>query len=210
MRNLAIIVWLILGIFYWWVWDTNSADCCNPNEVSGVTSQQKTAPAMSDAETKEMESAKIAADAKAKKEADELAAVEAAKAIEAAEKSNEVTAVKSTDAKGAQKLTFYFPYNSPNAKYSATTERDLNDLIKSAKASGKTISITGHTDSKGDAQNNMVLGQQRADQIKNRLISGGLSSGKILAKSQGQNVPVATNSTAAGRQQNRRVELIIE
>ena len=86
----------------------------------------------------------------------------------------------------------------------------MRDLVAYAKSSNKKITITGHTDSKGDPQSNMTLGQQRADQVRDKLVSSGIPRNQVLARSQGQNSPVASNSTAAGRQQNRRVELIIE
>ncbi len=70
------------------------------------------------------------------------------------------------------------------------------------------INITGHTDSTGLEKNNLLLSNERATAIKNYLAQK-LSVDKIAATGKGSAVPVATNTTAAGRQRNRRVQIII-
>jgi outer membrane protein OmpA-like peptidoglycan-associated protein len=74
---------------------------------------------------------------------------------------------------------------------------------------GLNLAIEGHTDTTGTADFNMKLSQQRADTVREFLISQGLSPDTITAKGMGQDNPVADNSTAAGRKQNRRVEIIV-
>jgi outer membrane protein OmpA-like peptidoglycan-associated protein len=74
---------------------------------------------------------------------------------------------------------------------------------------GLNLAIEGHTDTTGSADFNMKLSQQRADTVREFLISQGLSPDTITAKGMGQDNPVADNSTAAGRKQNRRVEIIV-
>ena len=69
--------------------------------------------------------------------------------------------------------------------------------------------LTGHTDNIGSDASNKVLGQRRADIIKNYLIQKGVDASKIQTSSQGESAPVATNDTENGRAQNRRVELQI-
>ena len=71
------------------------------------------------------------------------------------------------------------------------------------------ISVEGHTDSTGTAEKNSELSEKRAEAVRDYLVSAGLASDRITAAGKGQAEPVATNKTAAGRQQNRRVELII-
>ena len=68
--------------------------------------------------------------------------------------------------------------------------------------------IEGHTDSDGDTDHNQVLSQQRAESVKLYLVSGGISSSRLLTKGYGESTPVAPNQTAAGKAQNRRVELV--
>jgi outer membrane protein OmpA-like peptidoglycan-associated protein len=74
---------------------------------------------------------------------------------------------------------------------------------------GLNLAIEGHTDTTGSGDFNMKLSQQRADTVRQFLISQGLSPDTITAQGMGQDNPVADNSTAAGRKMNRRVEIIV-
>jgi outer membrane protein OmpA-like peptidoglycan-associated protein len=71
------------------------------------------------------------------------------------------------------------------------------------------IAIEGHTDSVGSEQLNQTLSERRANAVRDYLVSRGLPAERMTTIGLGQNAPVASNDTAAGRQQNRRVELII-
>ncbi len=71
------------------------------------------------------------------------------------------------------------------------------------------ISIEGHTDSTGKPEKNMVISEKRAQAVREYLVSQGVPADRIVASGKGDAEPVATNKTAAGRQQNRRVELVI-
>lgn len=68
--------------------------------------------------------------------------------------------------------------------------------------------IEGHTDSTGSAATNEELSQRRADAVANALINRGVSAQNLRAVGKGPDLPVASNATPAGRQQNRRVEVI--
>lgn len=74
---------------------------------------------------------------------------------------------------------------------------------------GLNLQIEGHTDSIGSDLYNQHLSEQRADSVRDYLVAQGLTSETISAVGLGKIDPVATNSTAAGRQQNRRVELVV-
>ncbi|MGB8324992.1 MAG: OmpA family protein [Candidatus Acidiferrum sp.] len=74
---------------------------------------------------------------------------------------------------------------------------------------GLNLGIEGHTDTTGTAEFNLKLSQQRADTVREFLIAQGLGADTITAIGMGQDNPVADNSTAAGRQKNRRVEIIV-
>ena len=74
---------------------------------------------------------------------------------------------------------------------------------------GLNLAIEGYTDTTGTPDYNLKLSQQRADTVRDFLISQGLSADTITAKGLGQANPVADNSTAAGRKLNRRVEIIV-
>lgn len=70
------------------------------------------------------------------------------------------------------------------------------------------VTIEGHTDSTGSTSFNYQLGQQRADSVRNALVSMGIASDRLSTRSHGPDMPTADNNTAAGRQMNRRVEII--
>lgn len=74
---------------------------------------------------------------------------------------------------------------------------------------GLKIEVEGHTDSVGSDEYNQKLSEQRAASVRDYLVSQGLSSGMLTAKGFGETTPVASNDNAAGRQQNRRVELVV-
>jgi outer membrane protein OmpA-like peptidoglycan-associated protein len=71
------------------------------------------------------------------------------------------------------------------------------------------IEVEGHTDSVGGVDLNQRLSEKRADSVRTYLISQGVDSNSIVARGFGKSKPVADNATAAGRQQNRRVELVV-
>jgi outer membrane protein OmpA-like peptidoglycan-associated protein len=70
--------------------------------------------------------------------------------------------------------------------------------------------IEGHTDATGDPEANMLLSQQRAETVKNFLVSQGYPASQIEAKGVGSARPVGDNKTRSGRANNRRVEIIIQ
>jgi outer membrane protein OmpA-like peptidoglycan-associated protein len=74
---------------------------------------------------------------------------------------------------------------------------------------GLNLDIEGHTDSTGSDELNQKLSDQRANSVRKYLIEQGLPETSLIAVGFGKSMPVADNSTAAGRQQNRRVEIIV-
>jgi outer membrane protein OmpA-like peptidoglycan-associated protein len=73
----------------------------------------------------------------------------------------------------------------------------------------KPITVEGHTDSRGSDSANMQLSQSRADSVRSYLVSQGVKSERIRAIGRGESQPIADNSTADGRANNRRVEIIV-
>lgn len=69
------------------------------------------------------------------------------------------------------------------------------------------IKISGHTDSTGGNQTNQTLSEQRANSVRGYLAGQRVATGRLQAVGYGPRYPVASNSTASGRQANRRVEL---
>jgi outer membrane protein OmpA-like peptidoglycan-associated protein len=74
---------------------------------------------------------------------------------------------------------------------------------------GLKLQLEGHTDSVGADDYNLKLSQQRADAVRDFLVQQGVEAGKVTSVGLGKADPVATNDTAEGRQQNRRVELVV-
>ncbi len=74
----------------------------------------------------------------------------------------------------------------------------------------RNVEIEGHTDNVGSDDYNQGLSQRRADSVKSFLVQQGISSERIAASGKGEHQPVADNESAGGRQQNRRVEVIIK
>ena len=74
--------------------------------------------------------------------------------------------------------------------------------------SQRSASIEGHTDSVGSATMNQGLSERRASSVKTALVGLGVPASRLTTRAHGEDLPVATNSTAAGRQMNRRVEIV--
>jgi outer membrane protein OmpA-like peptidoglycan-associated protein len=87
---------------------------------------------------------------------------------------------------------------------------NLNKLVAFLdKYPDRSVAIQGYTDSVGSEDSNQRLSERRADSVKSYLTGLGIGSMRLSASGKGQNDPVAGNDSAAGRQQNRRVEVII-
>ncbi|MDY0747536.1 OmpA family protein [Paucibacter sp. R3-3] len=71
-----------------------------------------------------------------------------------------------------------------------------------------TASIEGYTDSVGSSSSNRDLSQRRADAVKAVLVGLGVNAGHLSTKAHGEEMPTSTNDTPAGRQMNRRVEIV--
>jgi outer membrane protein OmpA-like peptidoglycan-associated protein len=74
---------------------------------------------------------------------------------------------------------------------------------------GLKLEVEGHTDSVGSDEYNQKLSEQRANSVRDYLVSQGVTGDSITAMGLGKTGPVTDNTTAAGRQQNRRVEMVV-
>jgi outer membrane protein OmpA-like peptidoglycan-associated protein len=74
---------------------------------------------------------------------------------------------------------------------------------------GLRMQVEGYTDSVGGDDYNQKLSENRATSVRDYLTGAGIPTGSVTAKGFGKTEPVASNDTAAGRQQNRRVELVV-
>jgi len=101
-------------------------------------------------------------------------------------------------------------FTSGQADLKGGATANLNKLATFLNAyPNRTVMIEGHTDSLGSDDFNSGLSQRRADSVKSYLIGQGIGPGRLSASGMGESSPVADNGSATGRQQNRRVEVII-
>ena len=96
------------------------------------------------------------------------------------------------------------------AEVAAGGLRSIDKLAEFLKKNPtRNLLIEGHTDNTGPEDFNLKLSQQRADAVKDVLVSRGVGADRITTKGYGPKYPVVANDTAAGRQQNRRVEVVV-
>ncbi|AUD05890.1 OmpA family protein [Spirosoma pollinicola] len=99
----------------------------------------------------------------------------------------------------------------PNlAQVTAQARSDVADLIQIMQAyPSLRIRIEGNTDSTGTDATNDPLSSERAEAVKQALIAGGIEPDRIATRERGDTKPVATNETEAGREKNRRIDVVI-
>jgi outer membrane protein OmpA-like peptidoglycan-associated protein len=93
---------------------------------------------------------------------------------------------------------------TPGAQRSADK---LAEFLK--KYPSRNVLIEGHTDNTGREDANLTLSQKRADAVKDLLVAKGISPDRIGARGYGVKYPLVSNDTPSGRQQNRRVEVVV-
>ncbi len=101
-------------------------------------------------------------------------------------------------------------FDTGKASLKAGATSNLNKLVAFLNQyPDRTVLIEGYTDSVGTEDFNQGLSERRADSVKSYLAGQGIGSIRLSASGKGESDPVASNDSAAGRQQNRRVEVII-
>ena len=101
-------------------------------------------------------------------------------------------------------------FNSGQSTIRKQAEQNLNEIASAIASHSKgDIRVYGYTDSTDTKESNKELSQKRAEAVRNYLISkGNIPENRISVYAEGEDNPVATNSTSQGRQQNRRVEIV--
>lgn len=97
-----------------------------------------------------------------------------------------------------------FPFDSETKDVDPAVDTYLEKLAARLQQTNEKVVITGHTDNIDTDAYNMALGQRRADFVKRILVKNGAPANRITTRSEGESNPIDTNSTAAGRHNNRR------
>lgn len=105
--------------------------------------------------------------------------------------------------------TILFDLNKSSIRKSSYDALDaIVDIMKEYE--NAEFHIAGFTDSSGRSAYNLKLSKERAASVRSYLVSHGIEAGQITSEGYGEQYPIATNKTAAGRQQNRRVEVSLQ
>lgn len=80
----------------------------------------------------------------------------------------------------------------------------INDYPKTA------VVVQGHTDSTGSEESNQYLSERRANAVEGYLLNRGVDSDRMAAEGYGESYPIASNASASGRAQNRRVDVLLK
>lgn len=117
--------------------------------------------------------------------------------------------IKETDKTVVTKVfqNLEFDVNSENIR--SSSNRGLEELAILLKENpGWKLKLGGHTDNVQDDDYNLILSKKRVDAVKNYLVKAGVASDRIITRHFGEKYPIADNSTAEGKQKNRRVEML--
>ena len=174
--------------------------------------KQQAGQAMDEAERARMAAA---ADAERAAIAKRQADAEAAKAAKAKAESDklmkELASLKAQQTERGIVLTIGdVLFATGKADLSASAKKSVGTLAEFLQENpNRNVLIEGHTDSVGADDYNLALSQRRADSVKDHLLENGVYAGRITAVGYGKKYPVASNDTAAGKAQNRRVDVVI-
>ena len=101
-------------------------------------------------------------------------------------------------------------FDTDSAAIRAGLQADLRAMARNLQQyAASTVDVIGHTDNTGSADYNQDLSARRASAVAGVLLEQGVDPARVRSFGRGENEPVATNLTPEGRQQNRRVEIII-
>ncbi len=100
-------------------------------------------------------------------------------------------------------------FESASAKLKTSSLAVLDGVAAQIKSSGVKIEVAGYTDASGSPTVNRALSQRRAEMVMAYLVAKGVPAANLVAKGYGSDKPIGDNGTAAGKAQNRRVELLV-
>ncbi|MFH0866372.1 MAG: OmpA family protein [Bacteroidota bacterium] len=102
----------------------------------------------------------------------------------------------------------FYDFDKSTLRPESVSELDRLVLLMTENPTIK-IELSSHTDNVGSDEYNITLSQARAQSVVDYVIAKGIDKGRLVAKGYGESIPIATNDTEEGRQQNRRTEFKI-
>ena len=100
-------------------------------------------------------------------------------------------------------------FRSNDATLLPAAQTRLDQVAAALVAKGRDVTVEGYTDSRGSQATNLNLSQRRAESVRGYLVSRGFPTERIVARGMGPDRPIAENTNAEGRANNRRVEIVI-
>lgn len=146
-------------------------------------------------------------------EQERTARAKAEKEAEAALQSlNKIASIQSENNRTVITLSGSVLFETNRATLLPIAENRLMSVAQALQAQGedKSIQVLGYTDSSGSDSHNQQLSLERAQAVARYLGNNGVSSDRMTAVGKGEQNPIATNASAEGRANNRRVEIVIE
>lgn len=101
-------------------------------------------------------------------------------------------------------------FRSGSADLLPAAKRRLDEVAEALKKTQSPLVIEGHTDSQGPTELNEELSYERAGAVRDYLVERGVDSARVRTEGRGEEQPIASNKSAEGRANNRRVEIVIE
>jgi len=106
-------------------------------------------------------------------------------------------------------VALYINFDFGKATIRPDSKPVIEQIVQMLKANpALELSIEGHTDNVGDPKSNQVLSENRAKAVMAAIVAQEIDPKRLSALGHGQNRPIASNESEAGRAQNRRVELV--
>jgi outer membrane protein OmpA-like peptidoglycan-associated protein len=210
--------------------DAQAASAAREADAAAQASESDRQRAEAERQRLAAEQAKADADAAAQRALDQKAAAEAASAAAAQQAQAQVAQAEAEKARLREQLREQLNQVLETKESARGLIVNMSDVLfdfgqftlkpgakeKLAKISGillghpgLTLEVDGHTDSVGSDAVNVKLSEQRADTVRAYLVAQGVAPDTVTAHGFGKDQPVATNDTAAGRQLNRRVEIVV-
>jgi len=149
----------------------------------------------------------LAAEQQARADAEQAAADVERRASDAMARLRELASVREEPTETVITLSGEVLFQSDRSELRPEARDRLSPVADAIRATGNTAVIAGYTDSRGSDEYNRTLSQRRAEAVRDFLIGEGVPSDHIQAEGRGEMSPVAPNTTAEGRAENRRVEI---